>query len=213
MLFQNHLNWLSKACAIVALCFSPIVLSAQTVIYSEDFESETPVNADDLCEPVYNPTDASWALGPACSVPTNGIPKLVDVAGDAFIEFNQKYPSGSEVWNSAGIDVSAVSSAIVSFDARSVGGHENSGPYQDEFALYVVRGGVQDASPIVSFEGHVDGSGDGTAQTEEASFSSVVDVTGDSQIALRIVVPREMLESCHSLKINFFLQVYKRIFI
>ena len=204
MLFQNHLNWLSKACAIVALCFSPIVLSAQIVIYSEDFESETPVNAEDLCDPVYTPLDASWALGPACSVPTNGIPKLVDVAGDAFLEFNQRYPSGSEVWNSADIDVSAVSSTIVSFDARSVGGHENAGTFQDEFALYVVRGGVQDASPIVSFAGHVDGSGDGSTQTEEESFSSVVDVAGDSQIALRIVVGISGSDGSESYQLNNF---------
>ena len=204
MLFQNHLNWLSKACAIVALCFSPIVLSAQIVIYSEDFESETPVNTEDLCDPVYTPADASWALGPACSVPTNGIPKLVDVAGDVFLEFNQQYPSGSEVWNSAGIDVSAVSSTIVSFDARSVGGHENAGTFQDEFALYVVRGGVQDASPIVSFAGHVDGSGNGSPQTEEESFSSVVDVAGDSQIALRIVVGISGSDGSESYQLNNF---------
>lgn len=77
----------------------PLQYSAQVSLYLEDFDNETAANVDDLCDPVYTPADANWTLGPACAVPTNGIPKLADVAGDTYLEFNQKYPAGSEVWN------------------------------------------------------------------------------------------------------------------
>ena len=116
--------------ALLALLGFGWISSAQTV-YSEDFENETPFDADNLCSPgnEYTPTDGNWALGPACAVTTNGIPKLVDVAGDTYLEYNQKYPADSEVWNSKSINVSAVSDLVVQFDARSVGGLESYGPY------------------------------------------------------------------------------------
>ncbi|MDA9863954.1 hypothetical protein N9C70_02675, partial [Flavobacteriales bacterium] len=196
---QNHLFW---ACAILALSMTPRVLSGQVSLYSEDFESETPANTEDLCDPAYFPTDGNWALGPACSVPTNGIPKLVDVSGDAVLEFNQKYPENSEVWNSADIDATGVSNAIVSFDARSVGGFENEGPFVDDFAIYIVRDGEQDLTPLVSFSGHVDGTGDGTNQTVTASFSEAIDVAGDSEISLRILVGISGSDGSESYQLN-----------
>ncbi|MGB0509718.1 MAG: HYR domain-containing protein, partial [Flavobacteriales bacterium] len=155
-------------------------------LYSEDFENETPVDPNDLCVAggEYTPDDGNWSLGPACSVSTNGIPKLVDVAGDIYLEYNQKYPVNSEVWNSADMDVTAFDEVEVSLDIRSFGGLEISGNVKDEFDLYAVLDGVE--SSIVSFDGHVDGTGSANGVTKEASFSESVDVSGASNLSLRI---------------------------
>ena len=47
---------------LMAFCVGS--LSAQS-LYSEDFENETPFNANDLCATgnEYAPADANWALG------------------------------------------------------------------------------------------------------------------------------------------------------
>ncbi len=176
--------------ALLALLGFGWISSAQTV-YSEDFENETPFDADNLCSPgnEYTPTDGNWALGPACAVTTNGIPKLVDVAGETYLEYNQKYPADSEVWNSKSINVSAVSDLVVQFDARSVGGLESYGPYLDEFALYAVLDGAEQATPLVAFSGHVDGSGDSPGDNStvlEASFTESVSTLGATELSLRI---------------------------
>ncbi|MCH1583502.1 MAG: HYR domain-containing protein, partial [Flavobacteriales bacterium] len=171
-------------------------------LYRESFELETPFDADDLCATgnEYSPADANWSLGPACSVPTNGIPQLVDVAGDTYLKYNYKYPAGSEVWNSAPVNVSGLTSVTVSFDARSEGGLENAGTFIDDFAMYAVIDGTQSATPLVAFNGHVDGTG-GT-KTEEQSFSETVSLSSASSLSLRIVVNISGSDGSESYLIN-----------
>jgi len=171
-------------------------------LYRESFELETPFDADDLCATgnEYTPTDANWSLGPACTVPTNGIPQLVDIAGDTYLKYNYKYPAGSEVWNSASLDVTGLTSVTVSFDARSEGGMENTGPYVDDFAMYAVIDGTQSVTPLVAFNGHVDGTG-GT-KTEEQSFSETVSLSSASSLSLRVVVNISGSDGSESYLIN-----------
>ena len=155
--------------------------------YLEDFENETPFDAQDLCSAgnEYTPSDANWSLGPACEVLTAGTPKLVDVAGDTYLEFNREYPAGSEVWNAAALDVSSAASAQVSFDLRSAGTMDAGGGNIDELDIYAVLDGVQAASPLFSITGHVDG---GNSSPATASFSGSVDVSAASSLSLRMVV-------------------------
>ena len=133
------------ACHLACTFFLLSILgsvSAQQGFYSEGFESETPADSANLCLPVdtgYVPADGNWSLGPACAVPTNGIPKLVNVEGDTYLEFNQKYPDGSEVWNSATINVEDVDNVLIRFDARGDGGLENTGPFRDSKASRSMR--------------------------------------------------------------------------
>ena len=182
------------ACHLACTFFLLSILgsvSAQQGFYSEGFESETPADSANLCLPVdtgYVPADGNWSLGPACAVPTNGIPKLVNVEGDTYLEFNQKYPDGSEVWNSATINVEDVDNVLIRFDARGDGGLENTGPFRDSLAFILVKDGAE-LPALVGFSGQTDGTGDGNnASSSDSSFTVSADVSDADAISLRIRV-------------------------
>ena len=173
--------------ALLAFCFVCLSASAQT-LYTEGFENETPFDADNLCSPgnEYTPADANWALGPACAVPTNGIPQLIDIDGDTHLLYNNQYGADSEVFNSATIDISDESDVVISFDARSQGDLENSGNFLDEFDVYVVMDGVE--SNIFSVDAHVDGtSKGGNDAVRTYAYSEPFAATGD-EMFIRVKV-------------------------
>ena len=126
----------------MALCAGS--LNAQ-YLYSEDFENETPTDASNLCHAgtAYVPADGNWSLGPACMIMTNGIPQLIDDGGDTHLLFNNEYSAGDEVFQSATMDISGLSTVRISFDARSQGDVENSGGYIDQFEMFVVVDGTK----------------------------------------------------------------------
>ena len=168
-------------------------VSAQVGSYDEGFETETPADSANLCLPVdtgYVPADGNWSLGPACAVPTNGIPKLVNVGGDTYLEFNQKYPDGSEVWNSATIDVEDVDHVLIHFDARGEGGLESIGQYRDSLAFILVKDGTE-LPALVGFSGQVDGTGGDlgdNSSSSDSTFTISADVSDADEISLRIRV-------------------------
>ena len=150
-------------------------------LYSEDFENETPANAANLCHDAtpYIPADGNWGLGPACMILTNGIPQLIDDGGDTHLLFNNEYGAGDEVFNSAAIDISGMSTVRIAFDARSQGDVEASGPYLDQFEMFIVVDGVK--TSIFQADGHVDGtSGGGNSAVRFASYEDNVAVSGSS---------------------------------
>ena len=150
-------------------------------LYSEDFENEDPTNADNLCHDAtpYVPADNNWSLGPACMILTNGIPQLVDDAGDNFLLWNNRYSAGDTVFNSAPIDISGLSNVRVAFQARSQGDLESSGQYLDQFEMFVVVDGVK--TSIFQADGHVDGtSGGGNSAVITLDYEDNVAVSGSS---------------------------------
>ncbi|MCH1581613.1 MAG: T9SS type A sorting domain-containing protein [Flavobacteriales bacterium] len=158
-------------------------------LYSEDFEDETPENADNLCHEgsAYEPADGNWSLGPACMITTNGIPQLIEDAGDTHLLFNNKYSAGDEVFNSAEIDITGLSTVRIAFDARSQGDVENSEPYLDQFEMFIVVDGTE--TSLYQADGHVDGT-DGGGDEEAVvlySYENNVAVSG-STLSLRLKV-------------------------
>ena len=173
--------------ALLAFCFVCLGASAQT-LFTEGFENETPFDADNLCSPgnEYTPADENWALGPACAVPTNGIPQLIELGGDTHLLYNNQYGADSEVFNSAAVDISDESEVVISFDARSQGDLESGGNFLDEFDVYVVMDGVE--SNIFSVDAHVDGTskgGDDAVRTY--AYSEPFAATGD-EMFIRVKV-------------------------
>ena len=157
-------------------------------LYSEDFEDETPANAANLCHDAtpYVPADNNWSLGPACMILTNGIPQLIEDAGDTHLLYNNEYSAGDEVFNSADIDITGLSTVRIAFDARSQGDMESSGPYLDQFEMFIVVDGTE--TSLYQANGHVDGtSGGGNSALVTHSFEDNVTVSG-STMSLRLKV-------------------------
>ena len=182
-----HKHLLRASLALFALLTLGWQTEAQ-ILYTEGFENELPFDAADLCSPgnEYAPTDGNWALGPACAVPTNGIPQLVDYDGDIHLQWNNEYGADSEVFNSATMDISGLSEVRISFDARSMGDLEDGGNVLDEFDVYVVMDGTE--SNIFSRDAHVDGTkkgGDDAVKTY--AYSEQFAATGD-EMFIRIKV-------------------------
>ena len=162
-------------------------------LFTEDFENENPVNANDLCVSggEYTPADANWALGPACSVPTNGTPKLVERFGTTYLEYNRKYPADSEVFNSKAIDVTDIDNVRIQFNVLSEGGLESTGNGKDKFRMYAVLDGAEYL--IYSKNGHVGSVTDPAGQGVNNSYAmdshdDSFDVSGGSSLMLRLEV-------------------------
>ena len=161
-------------------------------LYTEDFENETPQNANNLCPsgpPAYSPPDGNWTLGSACPNQVNGRPQLGTNNGNSFFRIKKQYLQNSEVWKSKEFSVAFLSDVIVSLDAASNGDLENSGGAIDQYQIFIELDGVIQSSPIVSQNGHVDG-GPNTDRFAQQTFAESVDVSGAStmRVILRVKI-------------------------
>ena len=87
-------------------------------LYTEDFENETPQNANNLCPsgpPAYSPPDGNWTLGSACPNQVNGRPAIGNETMEIhFFRIKKQYLQNSEVWKSKEFSVAFLSDVIVS---------------------------------------------------------------------------------------------------
>lgn len=146
-------------------------------LYSEDFEDES--TNGDLCSPAYTPSDNNWT--PLCPGGTSSISTLS--AGDEAFRIQGNTGSSLEdTWQSATFSVAGLSNVLLTFDARSDGGLENSGESLDQFDVYAVK----DDSETLLFgvDGHLDGTG-GT-KTVDDSFSQAIDLSSVSELSILI---------------------------